>query len=292
MKKGKIGVQMMMLKDKVEEIGVYETMRKINELGYRAVEVSQIPMTTENVAELKRASQDFDIEIAALSAPLEPMMPGMPGETLINDFEKIVQDCKTLDCDFLRIGMLPLTIMGDKDKIMEFIEKAEEMAHRLAEQGIELYYHTHHVEFQKFDGVYLLDLIKNNTTKLGFELDVHWIQRAGENPVDIITQYKDRISLLHLKDYRIGQLDVNEEDFKDMSKFFNKFFNLIEFAEVGEGNMNIPAVIDAGLASGAKYFLVEQDDTYGRDPFDCLENSAQNLRKLGYADWFEAAAVK
>ena len=215
-------------------------------------------------------------------------MPGMPGETLTDDFNKIVQDCKTLDCNFLRIGMLPLTIMGDKEKIMQFISKAEDMAHSLAEQGIELYYHTHHVEFQKFDGEYLLDLIKNNTSKLGFELDIHWIQRAGENPVDIITQYKDRISLLHLKDYRIGQLDLNEEDFKDMPKFFNKFTNLIEFAEVGEGNMNIPAVIDAGLASGAKYFLVEQDDTYGRDPFECLEISAQNLRKLGYADWFEA----
>ena len=60
------------------------------------------------------------------------------------------------------------------------------MAHRLAEHGIELYYHTHHLEFQKFDGEYLLDIIKNNTTKLGFELDVHWIQRAGVNPVEFV----------------------------------------------------------------------------------------------------------
>ena len=82
MKKGKIGVQMMMLKGKVEELGVYETMRKVRELGYHAVEVSQIPMTTENVAELKRASEDFDIKIAAISAAVEPMVPGMPGETL------------------------------------------------------------------------------------------------------------------------------------------------------------------------------------------------------------------
>ncbi|WP_298830881.1 sugar phosphate isomerase/epimerase [uncultured Planococcus sp.] len=288
MKKGKIGVQMMMLKDKVEEIGVYETMKNIHDLGYRAVEVSQIPMTAENVAELKRASQDFEIEIAALSAPVEPMMPGMPGETLTSDFDKIVQDCKTLNCTFLRIGMLPLTVMGDKDKIMEFIAKAEGMAERLSEHGIELYYHTHHIEFQKYNGEYLLDLIKNNTEKLGFELDVHWIQRAGENPVEIIKQYAGRISLLHLKDYRIGKLDINEDDLKDMAAFFGKFTNLIEFAEVGEGNMDMPAVIDAGLASGAQYFLVEQDDTYGRDPFDCLETSAENLRKLGYADWFHA----
>ena len=92
MKKGKIGVQMMMLKDKVEELGVYETLKQVRELGYGAVEVSQIPMTAENVAELKRASEDFDIKIAALSAALEPMMPGMPGETLSNDFDKIVSD--------------------------------------------------------------------------------------------------------------------------------------------------------------------------------------------------------
>jgi sugar phosphate isomerase/epimerase len=287
MKKGKIGVQMMMLKGKVEELGAYETMRKISELGYHAVEVSQIPMTPENVAEIKRASQDFDIKIAALSAAVEPMLPGMPGETLASDFEKIVNDCMTLDCNYLRIGMMPLMAMGNKDSIMEFIAKAEDMAHRLAEHGIELYYHTHHLEFQKFDGEYLLDIIKNNTTKLGFELDVHWIQRAGVNPVEFVKGYAGRISLLHLKDYRIGQMDLSEIDFtKDMGKFFDIFTNTIEFAELGEGNLDIAAIMEAGLESGAQYFLVEQDNTYGRDPFECLEVSANHLRKLGYADWF------
>ncbi|MFC4025616.1 sugar phosphate isomerase/epimerase family protein [Oceanobacillus longus] len=286
MNKGKIGVQMMMLKEKVEELGAYETMKKLHELGFGAVEVSQIPMTEENVAELKRASKDFDIKIAAMSAPLEPMLPGAPGETLTDDFDKIVKDCKTLDCNFLRIGMLPLTVMGDKDQIMAFIERAEAMAGKLAEHGIELYYHTHHIEFQKYDGEYLLDIIKNNTSKLGFELDVHWIQRAGVNPVEFIKEYKGRISLLHLKDYRIGKLDVNKEDLEDMGKFFQKFTNLIEFAEVGEGNLDIKAIIEAGLESGAQYFLIEQDDTYGRDPFDCLKLSAENLREIGYADWF------
>ncbi|QIZ06945.1 sugar phosphate isomerase/epimerase [Priestia megaterium] len=286
MKKGKIGVQMMMLKGKVDELGAYETMRKVRELGYGAVEVSQIPMTAENVAELKRASKDFDIKIAALSAALEPMLPGAPGETLTNDFEKIVNDCKTLDCNFLRIGMLPLTCMGHKDKIMEFIEKAEAMAHRLAEYGIELYYHTHHLEFQKYDGEYLLDIIKNNTSKLGFELDVHWIQRAGENPIEFVKKYAGRISLLHLKDYRIGQMDLSEVDFKDMAKFMQVFTNTIEFAELGEGNLDIKAITEAGLESGAQYFLVEQDNTYGRDPFECLEISANHLRKLGFGEWF------
>src|SRR5690606_28864975 len=286
MTKGKIGVQMMMLKNKVEELDVYETMKKLHDLGFGAVEVSQIPMTEENVADLKRASKDFNIKIAALSAGLEPMYEGAPGEALSTHFDKIVNDCKTIDSNFVRIGMLPFTVMGDKEKIMSFIDRAEKMAHRLAEHGIELYYHTHHVEFEKYDGVYLLDLIKQNTSKLGFELDVHWIQRAGENPVNIIERYKNRISLLHLKDYRITSFEFNPEDVKDREVFRNKFNNIIEFAELGEGNLDIAAMIEAGLSSGAQYFLIEQDDTYGRDPFESLEISAKYLRELGYADWF------
>ncbi|MGY3717560.1 sugar phosphate isomerase/epimerase family protein [Sutcliffiella cohnii] len=287
MKKGKIGVQMMMLKDKVEELGVYETMKKIHELGFSAVEVSQIPMTEENVAELKRASEDFGIEIAALSAALEPMMLGVPGETLSTDFDKIVNDCKTLNCNFLRIGMLPLTTIGHKDKIMEFVQKADEVAERLAEHGIDLYYHNHHIEFQKYDGEYLFDIIKNNTSKLGFEIDVHWVHRGGLNPVDVIRKYEGRVSLIHLKDYRIGQMDLSVmEGGFDRDKFFQAFNNTVQFAELGQGSLDFNSIIDAGLESGSQYFLIEQDDVYGRDPFDCLKDSAEHLRSIGYADWF------
>ncbi|OCT16335.1 sugar phosphate isomerase [Paenibacillus pectinilyticus] len=286
MAKGKIGVQMMMLKGKVDELGVYETMRRVKELGYSCVEVSQIPMTESNVAELKRACEDFEFEIASLSASLEPMMPGMPGETLSANFDKIVADCKTLNCSFLRIGMLPLHMIGSKEKTMAFVQKADAVAEKLAEHGIKLYYHNHHIEFQKYEGEYLLDIIKNNTKHIGFEMDVHWIHRGGENPVSFIKQYAGRIALIHLKDYRIGQLDMNALASGDMSKFMQAFTNVVEFAEVGEGNLDIAGIMEAGLESGSQYFLVEQDDVYGRDPFDCLQTSAQNLRKLGYASWF------
>jgi len=285
MQTAKIGVQMFNLKEKIVELGAYETLRKISDLGFHYVEVTQIQMTEENVAELRRASIDFGIQIASISAPLDTM-PGMPGESLTKDFDKIVNDCKKLDCNFIRIGMMPIQLMGHKDKVMEYIRNAEAMAERLAEYGIELYYHNHHIEFEKYDGECLLDIMKNNTTKLGFELDVHWAQRGGENPINVIKRFAGRVSLIHLKDYRIGNMNVSEEDFKDMSKFMQKFTNIIEFAELGQGNLDIKGIIDAGIESGVQYFLIEQDDTYGRDPFDTLKDSADYLRDLGYGDWF------
>ncbi|MDQ1914745.1 sugar phosphate isomerase/epimerase [Paenibacillus sp. GD4] len=286
MNKGQIGVQMMMLKGKIDEIGIYATLHEVSKLGYRSVEVSQLAMSSDNVSELKRASEDFGIHIAALTAAVEPVTPRMQGETLSNDFDKIVQDCKTLNCRFLRIGILPFTSLGDKGKILDFVKKADELAGRLAENDIALYYHNHHVEFQKYDGKYLLDIIKDNTTHLGFEMDVHWIYRGGLNPAALIRKYAGRVSLIHLKDYRIGPVNMDFLQTGDMSKFRENFHNIIQFAELGEGSLDFKQIIDASLESGAKYFFVEQDDLYGRDPFDCLRVSGDHLRALGYSEWF------
>lgn len=286
MKKGLIGIQMSTLARKIGEMSAYEILKKCAELGYHCVEISQIPMTPENVADMKKACDEFGIKIAACSAALEPMVPGMPGEFLVSDFDKIVADCKTLNCDMLRIGMLPMTCMGSRDKAIDFVKRADEMAGKLKEHGIDLYYHNHHVEFVKYDGEYLLDIIKNNTKYMGFELDIHWIQRGGENPIDFINRYAGRIRLLHLKDYRIGEVKMPEGEF-DVKSFMQAFNNIVEFAEVGEGNLPVKECIEAGLAGGSEYFLIEQDDTYGRDPFESLRISRENLIKLGYADWFE-----
>ncbi|MCI6465477.1 MAG: sugar phosphate isomerase/epimerase [Faecalicatena sp.] len=286
MKKGLIGIQMSTIKDKINELGAYGTLKACAELGYHCVEVSQIPMTCENVAGMKKASEEFGIKIAACSAALEPMMPGMKGENLTDDFDKIVADCKELNCDMLRIGMLPMTCMGSREKALEFVKRADEMAARLKEHGIDLYYHNHHVEFIKYDGEYLLDIIKNSTKHMGFELDIHWIQRGGENPVEFIKKYDGRIRLLHLKDYRVGTVKMPEGAF-DPKTFMDAFTSIIEFAEVGEGSLPIKECIEAGLAGGSEYFLIEQDDTYGRDSFESLKISRDNLIELGYGDWFE-----
>jgi hypothetical protein len=46
------------------------------------------------------------MEIAALSANLEAA-GGAPGDTLTENFDKIVADCKLLACQMVRMGMMP-----------------------------------------------------------------------------------------------------------------------------------------------------------------------------------------
>jgi sugar phosphate isomerase/epimerase len=262
----RIGVQAMMLKDSFADIGPLETLRKVGEIGYHAVEVSQIPMTPENVAELDRSRTELGMDIAALSVMLQ-VPEGMPGDSLQKDFDKIVQDAKQLDAHLLRIGMLPLTALRTADDVINFAKQANECAARLHEQGIDLYYHNHHVEFAKTDGKYLLDVIADNSPAMGLEIDVHWVQRGGLDPVRTIDKYAGRAAMIHLKDYPIGELPPEAFELlqkADIKAFMEQFKNVAQFAEVGEGNLDFESIIAHAQTAGAQYLLVEQDELYGR----------------------------
>jgi sugar phosphate isomerase/epimerase len=284
----KLGVQAMMLKDSFADVGAFETLRKVSAIGYNAVEISQIPMTTENVAELDRSRSELGMDIAALSVMLEKPQ-GRPGDSLRDDFDKIVDDAKRLDSKLLRIGMLPFPAMKSLDAVVGFAKEANGYAERLREYGIGLYYHNHHVEFAKFDGKYMLDVIADNSPAMGMEIDVHWVQRGGLDPVRTLEKYAGRTAMVHLKDYRIGTLP--EAAFGmlgsgDIAGFMQEFKNVVQFAEVGEGNLDFPSIIPAAQAAGAEYLLVEQDELYGRSVWDALQTSYDNLVAMGHADLF------
>ena len=291
-KKGLIGVQMSTIAPaKMPSFDAYDVMAKLTDIGFHCAEVSQVPMTKENVAGFRRAIDELNFNFSSLSAAVAPLYPGMPGEYLSNedDFKKMVDDAKTLDVDMFRIGMMPMNCIGNVEKCIDFAKQAEDYCAKLKEVGIDLYYHNHHIEFMKLEnGKYLLDVLRENAPSMGFELDTHWIHRGGENPVEFIKKYAGSVRLLHLKDYKIANVEMPDMSGPDgMQKFVSAFFDKpVRFAELGAGSLPLKECIEAGLAGGAEYFLIEQDDSYGRDPFDCLRDSRAHLVELGYESWF------
>ena len=290
-KKGLIGVQMSTIApNKMPKFDAYESMARLADIGYKCIEISQVPMSEENVKGFRRAIDELGFNVAATSAVTAPS-PYFPGSDMSNpdDMKKMIEDAKYLDCDMFRIGAMPMDARFSLQAAVDFAKQADDYACQLKEHGIDLYYHNHHFEFARHDGKFLMDIIKENTKHLGFELDIHWIYRGGMDPVTFINQYAGRIRLLHLKDYRIGHMAMPEEDIntpEGMKKAYAAINDIVQFAEVGEGTLNIPACIQAGLNGGSEYFLVEQDMTYGRDPFEALKISHDNLVKMGYGDWF------
>ena len=116
MAKVKIGVQASTVKKSFEEVGPYETLKKLHEIGYNSIEISQVATTPENIAEIQKATADFGMEVASMSASLKPQVKD--GESLMTHYDKIVADCKAVGTDLLRIGMLPIDAMASLDKVL------------------------------------------------------------------------------------------------------------------------------------------------------------------------------
>ena len=279
-----VGLQLMMLKDRINEKGMYEVLREVRELDIDAVEVSQVEMTDELIDDLVRAKADFGVETAAMSASIAP---GGNGFALETEFDRAVEACRKTGSRFLRIGMMPFTAMTSKAATEEWAASVEPYAARLAEQGITLCYHNHHVDLIQFEGERIFDIVRRVAPSLLFEVDLHWVQRGGMAPLDMLEAYAGVCKLIHVKDFRVApmpadaveKLQAKELDMKD---FYGIFLSLAQFAEVGQGNMNWPALLPAAQKAGAEYFLIEQDDTYGRDPIDSIRESREYLKSIGY----------
>jgi sugar phosphate isomerase/epimerase len=279
-----VGVQMMMVREQVGTDGMLPVLERLAGLGYTSVEVSQIPTNEANIAALESARTELGIETAALSVALQKSVVAT-GDALDVDFDKIVNDCRRLDCSYLRIGMMPFPAMVSKPAVEEFARQCEDASQRLLAEGLQLAYHNHHVDYSKHDGETLFDIVRRLSPSLHFEIDVHWVQRGGKNPVDVLGDVAGQVELVHLKDYRIGLLPASALELLaagDRAGFTREFAALVQFAEVGAGTLDFGAIIPAALASGAQHLLVEQDELYGRDVYDCLADSIAHVRALGY----------
>ena len=68
----KIGVNTPLLKESIAEIGIYDTLKWVAEIGYHYIEVSQVPINPETVKEFRRAEDDFGIQVCSISVDAEP----------------------------------------------------------------------------------------------------------------------------------------------------------------------------------------------------------------------------
>ena len=136
---------------------------------------------------------------------------------------------------------------------------------RCAVRGAQLGYHNHDFEFAPIpdgDGRRGIDLLLDDTDPalVCWEPDVYWVTKGGADPAAMIRQYTGRIPITHLK-------DSNGEGRQ-------------AFAEVGEGTLDWPAILEASHVAGVEWHCVEQDRC-DRDPLESAALSLQHLHSWG-----------
>lgn len=147
----RIGIQLMMLKEHIAEQGITQVLERVRETGFEVVEVSQIPMTEENVAGMQAARESLGIEVAAISAKTS-VPAGSDELNLEHHLDLHVEHARRLGTSMIRIGMMPMSALRSVEAFDAFAAEADGYAQRLAAEGVSLSYHNHHVEFAKVEG--------------------------------------------------------------------------------------------------------------------------------------------
>ena len=248
----RIGAQLYTLREFAKTpADIARTMKKVREIGYEAVQVSG--MGPIDPVELKKIVDGEGLHICTTHIPYQRMK-----ETP----EVVIEEHQLWGCKHPAIGGLPGEYRN-AEGFHRFAKEASEVAKRLAEGGLTFSYHNHSFELEKFGDKTGLEILRTESDPKYFnlEIDTYWIQHGGGDPAEWILRSKGRIPLLHLKDMAMRGSEQL-------------------MAEVGEGNLNWPRIMEAAKEAGVEWYLVEQD-TCQRDPFESLAISLRNLKAMG-----------
>ena len=222
------------------------TLEKIAALGYEGIEIG-----LDNTDEFVAKARQLNLAITGVHVGID---------ALKNNLEGVINGCQKLETSFVILSYVDESYRGSVENWQNLARILEDVGQKLHEAGITLCYHNHDFEFEQIDGKYGLDILFEaaNPQYLQAELDTYWVQKGGANPVEYIRKYAGRVPVLHIKDMTPGG----------------------NFAEIGEGTLDWPAIFAAAEAQGVTTYIVEQDTCPG-DPIDSIAISIKNLREMG-----------
>jgi sugar phosphate isomerase/epimerase len=231
-------------------------LKAIQDIGY-----SEVEATYGNLDKIWPALKETKLKPVSVHLDTQLFFDG--GAKL----DAAMDDVKQRGFQFVVLPYIPPKQRGGLDTFKKLAETLNKSGEKAKAAGMTLCYHNHAFEFEPMSGTTGLELLMKETHKdlVSLEMDVFWVSVAGHDPVALLKQYSNRVALLHLKDKASGTaVRYNENVPKET------------FKEVGNGTIDIPAVLAAAKKSAVKNFFVEQDQTPG-DPIDSLRQSYQYL---------------
>ncbi len=228
------------------------SMKRLSVIGFRSVQLSGVAPGLMSEADFVGICADCGIKITATHEA---------SVQLLAEPHLSVERLKQLGVSLTAYPFPAGIDFADETGVSKWLRQLDEAAAVLRAAGITLCYHNHHQEFTKVGGRLLLERIYAETSLAG-EPDTYWVQAGGGSPLQWTQKLaaENRLPLIHLKDFRVTAKGE------------------VQFAELGAGNLDFDPILAAATAGGCQSFIIEQDLTYGRDPFESLGESFKFLQ--------------
>lgn len=179
------GLQLFSVRD-VTETDFKGTLEKVAEMGYRYVEPAGF--FGHSAQEVKEMLDQTGLKVSGAH---------VGWQEISENFAETVAYHKTIGNKNL---IIPAAELDTKEKVEAFLAMINECQPKLEAEGMVLQYHNHDFEFRpNQDGQIVYDLLVERTS-IPLEIDTYWVYAAGKDPVQLMEQLKDRVSVIHIKD--------------------------------------------------------------------------------------------
>ena len=246
-----VAINLYTLREYCKDIkSIKQTLKMVKEIGYTSVQVSSLGIEDPYV--IKELTENEGLYICATHETPKDILEN-PSEVLQR--LKIYQTKHTV---FPHPGNISIDSKSDWIKLANSLNKVGEFFYN---NGITLSYHNHEMEFSKIDDEIIFNIILDNSCSsfLKVELDTFWVHKGGYNPMSWCNYLKNRLPLLHMKDYIIS---LNRE---------------VCFGEIGKGSFDWLEIIKIAKLSNCEWFIVEQD-ICEIDPFYSIHISLEYIK--------------
>ena len=187
-------------------------LKNLAKMGYTSVEAANY----NNGKFYDRTPDQFkkDVESAGLKVLSSHCTRGLSKEELASgDFSSSLQWWDQCIADHKAAGMSYIVAPWmDVPKTLKELDTYcayyNEIGKRCKQQGMSFGYHNHAHEFQKVEDKVMYDYMIEHTNPeyVFFQMDVYWVVRGQNSPVDYFNKYPGRFKMFHIKDHReIGQ---------------------------------------------------------------------------------------
>jgi sugar phosphate isomerase/epimerase len=244
------------------------TLKQLGALGYREVEAAGFFGHTP--AEVKQAMDHAGLHCVSAHYSLKDLLPKV---------DETIQFGKDLGLEYI-VCAAPMWKDPSRVKDPNSSTARESMTlddwHWNADQfnrigdrvnaaGIRFAYHNHTPEFRAENGVVFYDELMRLTdpAKVTMELDCGWAAVAGKNPADLLTRYSSRISMLHVKDFKMGHGTAP--------------LPVPPSTEMGHGVIDYHPIFEAAKKADIQHTFVEQEE-FDMPMMEALKIDADYMR--------------
>ncbi len=252
-----------------------ETLERVAKIGYREVESGRadnaivLPLAREFGINVVSAHYETSLITGNYPAWKRAFPHGQPQDLT---WEKAVDDAARAGLKFMVIPYLMPSERGSLDDFRRYAGQFNKAGEAVRNAGMQLCYHHHSFEFGPRDGFRPINVFleRLDPKLVKFEMDVFWVSVAGQDPVELLNQWKGRVALIHLKDKAPGLKPRFAEDLSPNA-----------FREVGLGVLDFRKILTAARTAGIQHYFVEQDEV-AEDPVESLRESYRTLEALKF----------